>query len=184
MPPLTGGYGRLPERPKGAVCKTVGSAYVGSNPTPATTCENGPWPGVSPAPRAVVRCVILCHRRPGDAAAQRWLRTYSGRDRGRRSGAPNRLLELHGDLLSWAQSPQVAAGADDLAHARPTDPHATARILLTSGYRRGPGRTCAARGRAYALPRGQEAVSPPGPTAWSIATEEPAPIWLGAAQRR
>ena len=24
------------------VCKTVGSAYVGSNPTPATTCENGP----------------------------------------------------------------------------------------------------------------------------------------------
>jgi hypothetical protein len=26
----------LPEWPKGAVCKTVGSAYVGSNPTPAT----------------------------------------------------------------------------------------------------------------------------------------------------
>src|ERR1035441_7564976 len=24
------------------VCKTVGSAYVGSNPTPATTCANGP----------------------------------------------------------------------------------------------------------------------------------------------
>ena len=24
------------------VCKTVGSAYVGSNPTPATTCENTP----------------------------------------------------------------------------------------------------------------------------------------------
>jgi hypothetical protein len=36
-------YGRLPEWPKGAVCKTVGSAYVGSNPTPATTCGNGPW---------------------------------------------------------------------------------------------------------------------------------------------
>jgi hypothetical protein len=28
--------GRLPEWPKGAVCKTVGKAYVGSNPTPAT----------------------------------------------------------------------------------------------------------------------------------------------------
>jgi hypothetical protein len=28
--------GRLPEWPKGAVCKTVGIAYVGSNPTPAT----------------------------------------------------------------------------------------------------------------------------------------------------
>jgi hypothetical protein len=26
----------------GAYCKTVGSAYVGSNPTPATTCGNGP----------------------------------------------------------------------------------------------------------------------------------------------
>src|ERR1700733_2103940 len=26
----------------GAYCKTVGSAYVGSNPTPATTSENGP----------------------------------------------------------------------------------------------------------------------------------------------
>jgi hypothetical protein len=36
------GHGRLPEWPKGAVCKTVGSAYVGSNPTPATTCENSP----------------------------------------------------------------------------------------------------------------------------------------------
>src|SRR5215475_7056927 len=34
-------YGRLPEWPKGAVCKTVGSAYVGSNPTPATTSGNG-----------------------------------------------------------------------------------------------------------------------------------------------
>jgi hypothetical protein len=32
----------LPERPKGAVCKTVGFAYVGSNPTPATTCGNSP----------------------------------------------------------------------------------------------------------------------------------------------
>jgi hypothetical protein len=29
-------HGRLPEWPKGTVCKTVGSAYVGSNPTPAT----------------------------------------------------------------------------------------------------------------------------------------------------
>jgi hypothetical protein len=36
MPPARTAYGRLPEWPKGAVCKTVGSAYVGSNPTPAT----------------------------------------------------------------------------------------------------------------------------------------------------
>src|SRR5215213_4676920 len=34
--------GRLPEWPKGAVCKTVGIAYVGSNPTPATRSELRP----------------------------------------------------------------------------------------------------------------------------------------------
>ena len=33
---LATAHGRLPEWPKGAVCKTVGLAYVGSNPTPAT----------------------------------------------------------------------------------------------------------------------------------------------------
>ena len=36
VPPALAADGRLPEWPKGAVCKTVGSAYVGSNPTPAT----------------------------------------------------------------------------------------------------------------------------------------------------
>src|SRR5262249_44758158 len=29
-------FGGLPERPKGADCKSAGSAYVGSNPTPST----------------------------------------------------------------------------------------------------------------------------------------------------
>jgi hypothetical protein len=42
MPLARAAYGRLPEWPKGAVCKTVGSAYDGSNPSPATTCGNGP----------------------------------------------------------------------------------------------------------------------------------------------
>src|SRR6185437_10113565 len=32
-------HGGLPEWPKGAVCKTAGSAYVGSNPTPATQLQ-------------------------------------------------------------------------------------------------------------------------------------------------
>ena len=49
-------HGRLPEWPKGTVCKTVGSAYVGSNPTPATTCEDGPLAANSRARRAVLRC--------------------------------------------------------------------------------------------------------------------------------
>src|SRR3954451_4497859 len=30
-------HGRLPEWPKGADCKSAGIAYVGSNPTPATS---------------------------------------------------------------------------------------------------------------------------------------------------
>jgi len=43
------------------------------------------------APRAVVHCVTLCHRRSGDAAARQWWRTYGGRNRARASGSPNRL---------------------------------------------------------------------------------------------
>ncbi len=57
-------YGRLPEWPKGTVCKTVGSAYVGSNPTPATTCENGPLAAETrPAGRflLVTSCISACH---------------------------------------------------------------------------------------------------------------------------
>jgi hypothetical protein len=49
---------------EGAVCKTVGSAYVGSNPTPATTSANSP----SPARirwRAVAFPVRLCPAETG-----------------------------------------------------------------------------------------------------------------------
>src|SRR6266542_6452947 len=58
-------YGRLPEWPKGTVCKTVGSAYVGSNPTPATTCENGPLAAETrQAGRflLVTPCTVVRHR--------------------------------------------------------------------------------------------------------------------------
>jgi hypothetical protein len=51
----------------GAVCKTVGSAYVGSNPTPATTCENGPLAAETrPAGRflLVTPCISEYHRGP------------------------------------------------------------------------------------------------------------------------
>ena len=50
--------------PGQAVCKTVGSAYVGSNPTPATTCENGPRAAETrPGGRflLVTVCIRLCH---------------------------------------------------------------------------------------------------------------------------
>ena len=48
----------------GAYCKTVGSAYVGSNPTPATTSENGPLAAETrPAGRflLVAACISACH---------------------------------------------------------------------------------------------------------------------------
>lgn len=36
-------HGRLPKRPKGAVCKTVGVACAGSNPAPATSGPVAQW---------------------------------------------------------------------------------------------------------------------------------------------
>ena len=47
-----------------SVCKTVGLAYVGSNPTPATTCENGPWPGRARARGPPCCCPGVCHDVP------------------------------------------------------------------------------------------------------------------------
>src|SRR5699024_10540274 len=50
--------GRLPERPKGADCKSAGSAFEGSNPSPATAREDPgdrhekPVPGVFCVPGA------------------------------------------------------------------------------------------------------------------------------------
>ena len=44
-----------------AVCKTVGSAYVGSNPTPATTCENGPLAAETRPGGPFLLCPSVCH---------------------------------------------------------------------------------------------------------------------------
>src|SRR6266571_1778809 len=93
-----------------APCKTVGSAYVGSNPTPATTCGNGPWPGVFLVSQAVVHCVVLCHRWSGDVSAPRWLRTYGGRIPAGASGSPNRLLLAFAGPPSSVKSPPGARG--------------------------------------------------------------------------
>src|SRR3954452_1606523 len=45
-------HGGLPEWPKGADCKSVGSSYEGSNPSPATPRYDGPRsvPGRGPSP--------------------------------------------------------------------------------------------------------------------------------------
>jgi hypothetical protein len=74
-----------------AVCKTVGSAYVGSNPTPATTSENGPWAAETRSGRPL----LLCHAMYQDVSLwvgmAQWLRAY-GVQRTAGSGAYNRSL--------------------------------------------------------------------------------------------
>ena len=46
---------------RGTVCKTVGYAFGGSNPPPATTCENGPLAGNSRLCGPCPRCPAVCH---------------------------------------------------------------------------------------------------------------------------
>src|SRR5216684_804279 len=63
-------HGRLPEWPKGAVCKTVGSAYVGSNPTPATPArtalhQHGYGEGLLPSRSGCVRLKPAVYGWPG-----------------------------------------------------------------------------------------------------------------------
>jgi hypothetical protein len=100
MPPVRTAHGRLPEWPKGAVCKTVGSAYVGSNPTPATTCENGPRAaetrpgGPFPSRHAMYQRVSLW------VDVAQWLRTYGVQRTAGRSGAYNRSLCRSTPVLS------------------------------------------------------------------------------------
>src|SRR5487761_1522257 len=62
-----------------AACKTVGSAYVGSNPTPATTCENAPLAANSRAGGAFPLCPGVCHLVALWTVMLRCPRTYSGR---------------------------------------------------------------------------------------------------------
>ena len=56
----------------GAGCKTVGSAYVGTNPTPATTCRNGPLAGISRLCGPFLLCPMVCHLVALRAAVSRW----------------------------------------------------------------------------------------------------------------
>src|SRR5207245_10089709 len=73
------------------VSKTVGSANDGSNPSPATTCGNGPWPGHTGGCGPSWCCRTVCQDVPPCAAAVQWLRTYGGENRGRAGGSPNRV---------------------------------------------------------------------------------------------
>src|SRR6266436_1156150 len=77
---LQAGCPRGQSEPKRAVCKTVGSAYVGSNPTPATTCENGPLARNSRLCGPFLLCPVVCHLVSLRSGVSRCPRTYSGRD--------------------------------------------------------------------------------------------------------
>src|SRR3954453_19586284 len=67
-------HGGLPEWPKGADCKSVGSAYEGSNPSPAPPRYDGPRPLRSGGRR---RTGVGSGRgggaRAGDGGALQWL---------------------------------------------------------------------------------------------------------------
>src|SRR6266702_6146983 len=89
-------YGRLPEWPKGAVCKTVGSAYVGSNPTPDTTSENGPLAAETRPGGPFPSCHAVYQGVSPWVDAWQCPRTYSGQRPGGTSGAQNRLLRVQG----------------------------------------------------------------------------------------
>jgi hypothetical protein len=55
------------------ICKTVGLAYVGSNPTPATTCGNSPWPASMQAGADRVlgwACAAVCSPKPPNAGGR------------------------------------------------------------------------------------------------------------------
>src|SRR5947209_881823 len=75
------------------VCKTVGSAYIGSNPTPATTCGNGPLAAETrPAGRflLVTPCIATCH--PGSMRCGVHGRIADGVQAVRTVGAHRRLF--------------------------------------------------------------------------------------------
>ena len=88
-----------------AGCKTVGSAYVGSNPTPATTCENGP-PAAEPRPGGPFPSRHAMYQ-----DVSRWVdawqcpRTYSGQRPGKTSGSYNRSLWRSGGRTGVVKTP-------------------------------------------------------------------------------
>src|SRR6266568_8449405 len=80
----------------GAVCKTVGSAYVGSNPTPDTTSENGPLAAETRPGGPFPSCHAVYQGVSPWVDAWQCPRTYSGQRPGGTSGAQNRLLRVQG----------------------------------------------------------------------------------------
>src|SRR6266702_5392318 len=83
-----------------AVCKTVGSAYVGSNPTPATTCENGPLAAETRPGGPFPSCHATYQGASLRVDAWQCARTYGVQRPGKTSGAYNRSLYRSTPVLS------------------------------------------------------------------------------------
>jgi len=126
-----------------AGCKTVGSAYVGSNPTPATTCENGPlavnsWlGGPFPSCHAVYQGASL------RVDAWQCPRTYSGQRAGKISGAYNRSLCRSAPVLS--RYPGSAAHPGRPALRRPARARRRALFVPAAGAAAGSARAISSR---------------------------------------
>src|SRR5271166_1710975 len=73
-------------------CKTVGSAYVGSNPTPATTSQNGPLAAETRPGGPLSSCHAMYQRASLWVDAWQCARTYGVQRPGKTSGARNRSL--------------------------------------------------------------------------------------------
>src|SRR6266567_750610 len=91
--------GRCRPRPKPTVCKTVGSAYVGSNPTPATTCENGPLAAETRPGGPFPSCHATYQGASLRVDAWQCARTYGVQRPGKTSGAYNRSLWRSGGRM-------------------------------------------------------------------------------------
>ena len=96
----------------GAYCKTVGSAYVGSNPTPATTCENGPRAAETRPGGSFSPCHGMYQRVSRWVDARQWLRTYSGQRPAETSGAYNRSLSPPRGAVRQCRRPRRASSPE------------------------------------------------------------------------
>ena len=169
-------------------CKTVGSAYVGSNPTPATTCENGPLAAETQPGGPFPSRHVMYQGASLRVDAWQWLRTYSGQRPGKTSGAYNRSLRRSVPVLSRYPAPR-RAGLTGIYRA-------SGRLVLRrpacDGRRAGLVRPAAgqAAGSARAIPLGAAAkvaigCAPPpgGRSAWRRGGRrwDPDPCAAGAA---
>jgi hypothetical protein len=142
-------HGRLPEWPKGTVCKTVGSAYVGSNPTPATTRKDGPLAGNSRLCGPFLLCKNPISADEGDEGSSAPARPgraslvaggTSGRRRGQgrpcvREAARRGELSVYRGGPARAQRQRREAGHGRGRPAGPSGTGRTAGRLVSAGRR-------------------------------------------------